>query len=336
MSLSRILNDDPVPVLPARSSMGPRLAPVDVNLTEMSPLSVSSQLAAPRSRPPHSSRSDHREPSPTVRGYNQSVGPGGWNRYLGDRPQDDIYPHGPGGNQSYSERDAQRYMSPDDSQEASHQDGEDGLSRKRRRGGDDDPDYQPPGQRRVSLPQYFPHTPDHTNMYQHSHRKHSSRSKQIRTQSPGSENLESERVDARQRSSEEDLRLASSDLEDCEEVWIGELSEYMLETQKRQNQVESWFEKSIRVIRSSHLSMPRTEYFIPFRNATSRQPGICLINMLRGLQAFLCLRQPLHRYSPLKDWMTIVAGLLEIITIVTAMGWTWVDWPLAKLQGASV
>ncbi|KAH8120417.1 SNF2 family N-terminal domain-containing protein [Phellopilus nigrolimitatus] len=43
---------------------------------------------------------------------------------------------------------------------------------------------------------------------------------------------------------EEELRLASSDLDDCEEIWIQEMSYYCLETQKRQRQVELWFEDS--------------------------------------------------------------------------------------------
>ena len=51
---------------------------------------------------------------------------------------------------------------------------------------------------------------------------------------------------------EEELRLASSDLSDCEEVWIQELSEYYLETQKRQRQVEMWFEDSCVVCLSIH------------------------------------------------------------------------------------
>jgi chromatin-remodeling ATPase INO80 len=46
---------------------------------------------------------------------------------------------------------------------------------------------------------------------------------------------------------EEERRLASSDLEDCEEVWIGSYSEYILETQKRQKRVEAWFENSVLV-----------------------------------------------------------------------------------------
>ncbi|EPQ60689.1 hypothetical protein GLOTRDRAFT_68543 [Gloeophyllum trabeum ATCC 11539] len=43
---------------------------------------------------------------------------------------------------------------------------------------------------------------------------------------------------------EDELRLASSDLEDCEEVWIAEYSDYILETQKRQRQVEVFFDAS--------------------------------------------------------------------------------------------
>lgn len=45
----------------------------------------------------------------------------------------------------------------------------------------------------------------------------------------------------------EEDRLASSDLSDCEEVWIAELSDYILETQKRCKQVEQWFNESTRV-----------------------------------------------------------------------------------------
>lgn len=49
------------------------------------------------------------------------------------------------------------------------------------------------------------------------------------------------------RPTEEERRLASSDLSDCEEVWIGELSDYIMETHKRQRQVESWFDASVLV-----------------------------------------------------------------------------------------
>ncbi|THH07628.1 hypothetical protein EW145_g3261 [Phellinidium pouzarii] len=43
---------------------------------------------------------------------------------------------------------------------------------------------------------------------------------------------------------EEELRAVMSDLSDCEEIWIEEMSNYYLETQKRQRQVELWFEDS--------------------------------------------------------------------------------------------
>ncbi|RXW24763.1 hypothetical protein EST38_g1079 [Candolleomyces aberdarensis] len=44
---------------------------------------------------------------------------------------------------------------------------------------------------------------------------------------------------------DEETRLASSDLDDCQEVWLPELSDYILETKKRQNQVAQYFWASI-------------------------------------------------------------------------------------------
>jgi hypothetical protein len=67
--------------------------------------------------------------------------------------------------------------------------------------------------------------------------------------SPGNDLLAQEATESH-KGADEELRLASSDLEDCEDVWIGELSDYMLETQKRQNHVADWFEASIVVSRS--------------------------------------------------------------------------------------
>lgn len=45
----------------------------------------------------------------------------------------------------------------------------------------------------------------------------------------------------------DEAHLGSSDLEDCEDVWAEELSDYILETQKRQNEVEKWFEANVLV-----------------------------------------------------------------------------------------
>lgn len=39
----------------------------------------------------------------------------------------------------------------------------------------------------------------------------------------------------------------SSDLEDCRELWMGELNDYIVETQKRQSQVAQYFWSSILV-----------------------------------------------------------------------------------------
>jgi hypothetical protein len=44
-----------------------------------------------------------------------------------------------------------------------------------------------------------------------------------------------------------DSRLESSDLEDCQEVWIEELDDYVLQTRKRQQQVAQYFWANILV-----------------------------------------------------------------------------------------
>ncbi|KAJ7170009.1 SNF2 family DNA-dependent ATPase [Mycena filopes] len=87
---------------------------------------------------------------------------------------------------------------------------------KRRR--DDDIEYSAPTQRR--FPSY----------------------KSASSDAPGS--VEPKRV-SHYRSLNDESQLASSDLEDCEDVWGEELSDYVLETQKRQNEVEKWFEASV-------------------------------------------------------------------------------------------
>ena len=60
-----------------------------------------------------------------------------------------------------------------------------------------------------------------------------------------------------------DSRLESSDLDDCQEVWIDELDDYILETQKRQTQVAQYFWANILV--SVYRRTPRN-LFIFFRN----------------------------------------------------------------------
>ncbi|KAJ7446520.1 SNF2 family N-terminal domain-containing protein [Mycena galericulata] len=69
--------------------------------------------------------------------------------------------------------------------------------------------------------------------------------KSASSETPTAVVLEPKRVSQHYRSLNDDSQLASSDLEDCEDVWIEELSDYILETQKRQNEVEKWFEASV-------------------------------------------------------------------------------------------
>jgi hypothetical protein len=98
-------------------------------------------------------------------------------------------------------------------------------------------------------------------------RTHPSRTKQYRPATPPASELKQER-NYEDASLPEQRRLASSDLEDCEEVWIGEVDEYILDTQKRRNQVEAWFEASVLVsfLRlSSHNSGVKESLY---RNAT--------------------------------------------------------------------
>ena len=45
-------------------------------------------------------------------------------------------------------------------------------------------------------------------------------------------------------SAEEDNKF-SSDLEDCQELWVAELGNYVIETHKRQKQVDAWFSRWI-------------------------------------------------------------------------------------------
>ncbi|KAF9456537.1 SNF2 family N-terminal domain-containing protein [Collybia nuda] len=198
MSLSRILNDEPLPAhtnTRASYTTSSRAMPGDSHLAKQSPPSTSDQL----SLTPY----DHIRDS--SQGYGQHEVEVGINTLQENR----------------------RHMSSEEAREPLQQGEDDAFPRKRRKGGKGEVEYHPPEQRRVSL------------------RKNPSRKKPTHAQSLESEPSSVGAAHSRKGASNEELRLASSDLEDCEEIWIGELSEYMLETQKRQNQVADWFESSI-------------------------------------------------------------------------------------------
>ncbi len=80
-------------------------------------------------------------------------------------------------------------------------------------------------------------------MYQGPPRKSSKRAKQART-SPTPDSNQTP-YDVQPQPTDEDRRLASSDLEDCEDLWKQELDEYAIYTKKHQIQIEKWFEASV-------------------------------------------------------------------------------------------
>jgi len=165
MSLSRILNDDPIPMPPAPSLP----VPIDPALMHTSPR-LNSGVRSPPSRPyPHSQLNHHGEPPPPRGHTYQPIayqGAGGWDPYTGEWVQGDIFPLGPGGNYYQTQpfvspHEHQRgttsrmyYKEEEEEEEEEEQQVVD-TPRKRRKGGDEDTDYHPPGQRRVSLFHFF-------------------------------------------------------------------------------------------------------------------------------------------------------------------------------------
>ncbi|TFK57143.1 hypothetical protein OE88DRAFT_1715887 [Heliocybe sulcata] len=211
MSLSRILNDDPVPpVTPSSQSTGPSVglsdaAPVDDSHSSTS-RSNGERTPTPR-RTFSSDREAHRAARNAAYQHANYADPAVYGTY------DEPWPQGP----DVALLEEQGLQPFDGYVESS--------GRRKRRNHDDDADYQPPGQKRNGT------------------RRYPSRSKYARTASPSGHVMEPTVVEFHQ-STEEELRLASSDLDDSEEVWIAEYSDYILETQKRQRQVEAWFDAS--------------------------------------------------------------------------------------------
>ncbi|KAF8559204.1 hypothetical protein OG21DRAFT_707459 [Imleria badia] len=228
MSLSRILNDPPPP---------PRAPPEPPSAIDTPPSSDSP--LNPRQSPP-----------PRRYSY-QPVsyqGAGGWDPYSGNYVQGDIFPLGPGGNY-YPQRDLAPTSSvPPEPLDASvgayYKEGEsDHGSKKRRKAAADDPDYHPPATRRPGL------------------RRNPPRSKAARQEHSPSDNIDVFPLVVEHHQTDQDRRLVSSDLSDCEEVWIGELSDYILETHKRQRQVESWFEASV-LERNSTTAVTLSRHYV--------------------------------------------------------------------------
>lgn len=125
--------------------------------------------------------------------------------------------------------------------------------RKRKHPEDDDDDYHPPGQKRVRDTHVAIHPLIDVEVTFQPSRRSSTRSRlqqqQQRNHTPASEVMEPDPqpplIQEMSFVTEEEARLASSDLEDYEEIWKGELGNYVMETHKRQKQVDAWFSRWI-------------------------------------------------------------------------------------------
>ncbi|KIM48080.1 hypothetical protein M413DRAFT_62469 [Hebeloma cylindrosporum] len=216
MSLRHILNDEPVTAHSRQPYPSPsRIVVAEQHAhpaKELSPPPVSPTLPYSSQRlanGPHDSRPYYRP------GYDT-----GWDSRSADRTPDE--------HPSYaSERsyDRDRLASPVEPETAEPQEEEVAVASKRRRRGHQDSEYLPTKGKRASQ------------------RKSLRRGKETRPLSPAPMN--SNKSQGSDKPPDDDTLLASSDLEDCREVWIGELSDYILETKKRQNQVAQYFWSTI-------------------------------------------------------------------------------------------
>ncbi|KAI0785971.1 SNF2 family N-terminal domain-containing protein [Abortiporus biennis] len=245
MSLRHILNDEPNPPplpAPVPTALAPPipLSVIDPALTNhsSSPLSPSSSThihrhflndpSRPSSTPTHDV--DSHPARPAAYQASNYQGAGGYNPYTGEWQQD-IFPLGHGGNYYPEHDDEPHSPRPNGSTTTRYKEGyiiSDGSSKKKRKiAPEDDEDYTPPGRRRGS-------------------RRLSGKLKSDqRSQSSALDVVDNEQVEEFHEMTEEERRLASSDLEDCVEVWQGALGEYVLETHKRQKQIDAFFSQWI-------------------------------------------------------------------------------------------
>ncbi|KAG1819458.1 hypothetical protein EV424DRAFT_1617321 [Suillus variegatus] len=226
MSLSRILNDEPPP---ARKSVSSRGGGINPSLADVSLLSRATVLS-PHSQTLRRSINSFGEQPPLPRDYVQG----------------EIFPLGPGGNHySQRERDGQHQPPPPEPRASSagayYKEGEnEPTSRKRRKAvvPDDDSDYNPPIAPRQNPPRAKANCP----------------------KSPLIEGADPAPAAREYHQTEEEQHLASSDLSDCE-VWIGDLSNYIIEAHLRQRKVESWFDASV-LERNSSTALILSRHYV--------------------------------------------------------------------------
>ncbi|KAI0639257.1 SNF2 family N-terminal domain-containing protein [Trametes polyzona] len=275
MSLRHILNDDPPPHSPGIPSQPPATNGGTALATPQPPhpsAPLSPGMQSRRERRSRSAARDAEQP-PSSREYQfhhqtaEYHSPAGWEHHNGDRTQGDDVPSGPSSSY-YAEQDESATPSPRASNGTPvglrQKEGSveiNGRTLRKRKLPDDDEDYQPPGQKR------------------HSRRQGLRPRQQPRNQTPASEVVEDTPVEEPPESAEEDPR-PSSDLEDCQELWWDELGHYIMETHKRQKQVDVWFSQwiierdSITAYRMSHHYRDRLARIPPPPPPLPPQPPI--------------------------------------------------------------
>ncbi|RDX56022.1 hypothetical protein OH76DRAFT_1396366 [Lentinus brumalis] len=259
MSLKHILNDDPpvhspAPVpQPSAANGGPILVVAPQPAAPLAPVSPQPQPQDHREARPHSVGHDL-QPAPAARDYQYQhpagsapyQSPAQWEHHNGDRHQSDDVPSGPSSTY-YAEQEESATPSPRISngtpvgmtQKEGQAEGNGRVLRKRKAPpGDDDREYHPPGQKRQL-------------------RRTPRTRQQHRNATPASEAVDDPQTEDPPESADEEVRL-SSDLEECPELWWTELGNYVIETHKRQKQVDAWFSRwiierdSITAYRMSH------------------------------------------------------------------------------------
>ncbi|TCD67024.1 putative DNA helicase ino80 [Steccherinum ochraceum] len=230
MSLRRILNDEPSSPLtgPPPQASGPvPMPPNDATplYRSPSPASTSSmhnghrtQRGQSRSPPPepgaYQSRPlQHPQPVAHEDAPHWSPSNGQWNHPDGRMAQE-------GGNSYYPDREDGTPPSPHmtNGGTAKHRDAHaEGNGRRKRKAGEleEEDAHAPPGGRRRS----------------------SRRNPPRRAAGATADDMDQEPYEM----TEEERRLASSDLDDCPEIWKGELGNYIMETHRRQRQIDSFF-----------------------------------------------------------------------------------------------
>ncbi|KAH7931126.1 hypothetical protein BV22DRAFT_1137807 [Leucogyrophana mollusca] len=223
MSLSRILNDEPPPqrLTSTGASRGPG---TDALSTDMSPRSNAAAMSPPRPQPSHRSPSPGGEQPPPPRGYTYQP----------------VAYQGAGGWDPYTGDWVQGDIFPLGP-------GGNYYPQREREGRQSVP---PQETRATSVGAYYKE--GESEALPRKRRKAAEEDSDYHP--PGTKRLD-------YHPTEEERRLASSDLSDCEDVWIGELSDYIIETHKRQRQVESWFEASV-LERNSSTALALSHYYV--------------------------------------------------------------------------